>query len=150
MNHRVSVGFFTRFWIGGGLVLGMKENEISYQVRAAIFQVYNSLGPGLLESVYVEALGHELQQMVLQVDFQVPMKVSYKSIVLDCGFRADLLVENKVLIEVKSVEALLPVHHSQLITYLKASDKRLGLLVNFFTNDLKSSIFRKINGQLEP
>lgn len=150
MNHRVSVGFYTRFWIGSGLVLGMKENEISYQVRAAIFQIYNSLGPGLLESVYVEALGHELQQMGLQVDFQVPMKVSYKSIVLDCGFRADLLVENKVLIEVKSVETLLPVHHSQLITYLKASDKRLGLLVNFFTNDLKSSIFRKVNGQLEP
>lgn len=133
----------------GGLVLDMKENEISYQIRSAIFKVYNTLGPGLLESVYVEALGHELQTKGLHVDFQVPMKVTYEGISLDCGFRADLLVENLVVVEVKSVEGLLPVHHSQLITYLKASGKRLGLLVNFFTNDLKSSIFRKINGQLD-
>lgn len=146
MNHRVSVGFFTRFWIGGGLVLGMKENEISYQVRAAIFQVYNILGPGLLESVYVEALAYELAQSGLDVEMQVPLKVSYKNLEMSCGFRADLLVNKKVIVEVKSVESLMPVHHNQLITYLKASNLRLGLLVNFNTVDLQASIIRKVNG----
>lgn len=146
MNHRVSVGFYTRFWIGSGLVLGMKENEISYQVRAAIFQVYNILGPGLLESVYVEALAYELAQSGLDVEMQVPLKVSYKNLEMSCGFRADLLVNKKVIVEVKSVESLMPVHHNQLITYLKASNLRLGLLVNFNTVDLQASIIRKVNG----
>jgi GxxExxY protein len=124
----------------------MKENEISYQVRAAIFQVYNILGPGLLESVYVEALAYELAQSGLDVEMQVPLKVSYKNLEMSCGFRADLLVNKKVIVEVKSVESLMPVHHNQLITYLKASNLRLGLLVNFNTVDLQASIIRKVNG----
>lgn len=124
----------------------MNENDISYKTRAAIFQVYNPLGPGLLESVYVEALGFELQQAGLKVQYQVPMKVAYKELQMNCGFRADLLVEDLVIIEVKSIETILPVHHNQVLTYLKASGKKLALLVNFHTKDIASWIFRKVNG----
>lgn len=124
----------------------MKENEISYQIRSAIFRVYNTLGPGLLESVYVEALEFELKEFGLKVETQVPMKVAYKELQMECGFRADLLVEDLVIVEVKSIENLLPVHHNQVLTYLKASSKRLALLVNFNTNDIKASIVRKVNG----
>ena len=124
----------------------MNENDISYRVRAAIFQVYNTLGPGLLESVYVEALVFELQQAGLKVQQQVPMKVAYKHLEMNCGFRADILVENLVIIEVKSIEAILPVHHNQVLTYLKASGKKLAILVNFHTTNIAASIIRKVNG----
>ena len=128
----------------------MKENDITYLVRKAIFKVYNTLGPGLLETVYQEAMLLELRKLGLSVDSQVPVKVIYEELVLNCGFRADIVVEQKVIIEIKSIEALAPVHHAQLLTYLKASGKKLGLLVNFNTDKIGKSIFRKINGKLDP
>lgn len=124
----------------------MTENEISYQIRKAIFNVYNSLGPGLLESVYVCVLEYELSQAGLEIKTQVALPIIYKNIQLDGGYRLDLLVDDKVIIEVKSVENLAEVHHKQLITYLKLSGKKLGLLVNFNSAEIDKSIFRKVNG----
>ena len=123
----------------------MTENEISYNIRGAIFKVYNSLGPGLLESVYVAALMYELKKDGLNVDSEVPLPVVYEGIKLKIGFRIDILVENLVIIEVKSVENLAEVHHKQVITYLKLSGKKLAILVNFNSNDIAESIFRKVN-----
>ncbi len=97
----------------------MTENDISYKIRGAIFNVYNTLGPGLFESVYSAALIHELQEVGLEVKKEVPIPVYYKDTKLDMGFRLDLLVEDKVIIEIKSVENLAEVHHKQVITYLK-------------------------------
>lgn len=123
----------------------MDENEISYTVRGAIFKVYNSLGPGLLESVYEAALKYELTKTGLSVDAQVPIPVVYDDIKLDLGFRLDLFVNNKVIIEIKSVETLAPVHHKQLLTYLKITDTKLGLLVNFNTDNIVTGIVRIAN-----
>jgi GxxExxY protein len=124
----------------------MTENEISYQVRGAIFKLYNVLGPGLLESVYETTLAHELKKSGLRVKTQVAVPVVYEEIKLDAGFRMDLLVDDRVVVEIKSVENLADVHHKQLITYLKLSGKRLGLLVNFNCTEIDKSIFRKVNG----
>ena len=124
----------------------MTENEISYKIRGAIFKVYNALGPGLLESAYEAILSYELTQMELNIKTQVSLPLIYNDIKLDVGYRLDILVEDKVIIEIKSVENLIEVHHKQLITYLKLSGKKLGLLVNFNTNDIEHSIFRKVNG----
>ena len=124
----------------------MTENEISYVIRGAIFEVYNQLGPGLLESVYSSALYLELKENGLRVKRELPLPVYYKGIKLDVGFRLDLLVENKVIIELKSVELLHNIHHKQLLTYLKISNKKLGILVNFNEDNITSGIFRKVNG----
>jgi GxxExxY protein len=124
----------------------MTENEISFKTRGAIFKVYNALGPGLLESAYEAVLSYELSQMCLNVKTQVPLPLIYNDIKLDVGYRLDLLVEDKVIIELKSVENITEVHHKQLITYLKLSGKKLGLLINFNCNDIEHSIFRKVNG----
>ena len=124
----------------------MTENEISYKIRGAIFKVYNALGPGLLESAYEAVLSYELAQMGLNIKNQISLPLIYNDIKLDVGYRLDILVEDKVIIEVKSVENLIEVHHKQLITYLKLSGNKLGLLVNFNTNDIEHSIFRKVNG----
>lgn len=124
----------------------MHENEISFLVRKAIFKVYNNLGPGLFESVYIATLIFELQNLGLSVAKEVPLPVVYETIKMDAGFRIDLLVENKVVIEVKSIECLAEVHHKQLLTYLKLSGKKLGILVNFNTTNISQSIFRKVNG----
>jgi GxxExxY protein len=124
----------------------MKENEISYKIRAAIFKVYNSFGPGLLESVYVNALLIELKNSGLLVQKEVPIPVFYQDENLNIGFRIDLLVNNKVIIEVKSVEGLADVHHKQILTYLKLTTIKLGILVNFNVNEINSGIFRKVNG----
>jgi GxxExxY protein len=124
----------------------MTENEISYKIRGAIFKVYNALGPGLLESAYEAVLSYELNQMGLNIKTQVPLPLIYNEVKLDVGYRLDILVEDKVIIEIKSVENLIEVHHKQLITYLKLSGKKLGLLVNFSTTDIEHSIFRKVNG----
>lgn len=124
----------------------MIENEVSYKIRGCIFNVYNNLGPGLLESAYEAALKYELEKANLQVRTQVALPMIYESIKVDVGYRLDLLVENKVIIELKSVEFLLDVHHKQLITYLKLSGLKLGLLVNFNSDDISKSIFRKVNG----
>lgn len=123
----------------------MKENDISYDIRGAIFKVYNQLGPGLLESVYEAALKYELTRMGHKVVSQVGIPVTYEDQKMDIGFRLDLLVGKKVIIEIKSVETLLPVHHKQLLTYLKLSGKKLGLLVNFNTDEIEKNIIRIVN-----
>lgn len=123
----------------------MTENEISYEIRGAIFDVYNNIGPGLLESAYEAALGFELGRRGLFYAKQVALAMQYESIQLDVCYRLDFLVEDKVIIEIKSVETLLNVHHKQLITYLKLSGLKLGILVNFNTDEIAKSIFRKVN-----
>ena len=124
----------------------MTENDLSYKIRGAIFNVYNGLGPGLLESVYMAALEWELINQGLQIRREVPVPVYYKEVKLDIGFRLDLLVENKVIIEVKSVENLAQVHHKQILTYLKITELKLGILVNFNVENINDGIFRKVNG----
>ena len=124
----------------------MTENEISYLIRGAIFKVYNTLGPGLLESAYEVALAYELVKTGRTVKTQVAVPLIYEEVKLDAGFRMDLLVEDTVVVEIKSVENLAEVHHKQLITYLKLSGKKLGLLVNFNTSEIEKSIYRKVNG----
>lgn len=123
----------------------MTENEISFKIRGAIFKVYNKLGPGLLESVYEHVLTHELIKQGLDAQRQVGIPVYFDGEKLDIGFRADIVVNDKVIIELKSVETIQDVHHKQVITYLKLSKKKLALLVNFNTDDLTTSIFRKVN-----
>mgnify|MGYP002863360236 FL=1 len=124
----------------------MTENDISYIIRGCIFRVYNNLGPGLLESAYEAALTYELERESILVQVQTPLPMIYELKVIGIGYRIDLLVENKVLIELKSVENLMEVHHKQVITYLKLSGLKLGLLVNFNSADISKSIFRKVNG----
>jgi GxxExxY protein len=123
----------------------MDENEISFQIRKAIYEVYNETGPGLLESVYEFALKYELECAGLNVKSQVVLPVHYKGSTLSTNYRIDLLVEDKVLVELKSVEELNSVHHKQVITYLKLSKLKLGILVNFNTDYLNSNIIRKVN-----
>ncbi len=120
------------------------ENDISYLIRGAIFKVYNELGPGLLESVYEAVLLFELRKQGLDVKSQVPLPVYYEGNKLEIGFRLDLLVNEKVIIEIKSVENIADVHHKQVLTYLKLSNLKLGILVNF--NNITKGVFRKVNG----
>jgi len=124
----------------------MIENDISYIIRGCIFKIYNSLGAGLLESAYEAALKYEIEKAGLEVRTQVALPMIYESVRVDIGYRLDLLVENKVIVELKSVENLLDVHHKHIITYLKLSGLKLGLLVNFNSDDISKSIFRKVNG----
>ncbi len=123
----------------------MSENEISHRIIGCAIELHKALGPGLLESVYETALAFDLREVGLHVRTQVPMPLIYKEIKQDIGYRLDILVENKVIIEVKSVENLAPVHFSQTLTYLKLADKRLGLLINFNTKVLKEGIHRLVN-----
>ncbi|SHM82179.1 GxxExxY protein [Flavobacterium chilense] len=123
----------------------MTENEISYLVRGAIFKVYNNLGPGLFESVYESALFYELTKIDLHVQKQVEVIISYEEITLEPAFRIDLLVEAKVIIELKSVEELGAIHYKQFATYLRLTNKKLGLLVNFNTLNILNDIKRIAN-----
>lgn len=123
----------------------MTENEISYEIRGAIFRVYNRLGPGLFESVYESALYHELIKMNLKVERQFEITIPYDEIILDVAFKIDLLVEDKVIIELKSVEDLTPIHYKQITNYLKLTNKKLGLLVNFNTLSILDDIKRIAN-----
>ncbi len=123
----------------------MTDNEISYQIRGAIFEVYNTLGPGLLESVYEEALVYELNQRNLKVERQLEVPIHYKDASLSTPLRLDVIVEDSVIIELKSVKALEDIHFKQLLTYLRLLDKHLGILVNFNTDDISSSIRRVVN-----
>ncbi|WP_310992747.1 GxxExxY protein [Aequorivita marina] len=123
----------------------MTENQISYKIRGAIFNVYNAFGPGLLESVYASALVIELRNEGLDVKAEVPVPVYFKEEKLNVGFRLDLLVENKVIIEVKSVKNLAEVHHKQVLTYLKLTKLKLAILVNFNVTEITEGIFRKVN-----
>lgn len=124
----------------------MHENDISYKIRGAVYKVYNSLGPGLFESVYKAVLAYELRKEDLDVKTEVPVPLFYDEVKMDVGFRMDILVENKVIIEVKSIENLAAVHHKQVLTYLKLADLKLGLLINFNVAEINNGIFRKING----
>jgi len=123
----------------------MDENDISYKIRGSIYKVYKTFGPGLLESVYVMALASDLKNEGLNVKIEVPIPVYFNEEKLGVGFRMDLLIENKVLIEVKSVENLAEVHHKQVITYLRLSELKLGILVNFNVDDINEGIYRKVN-----
>jgi GxxExxY protein len=121
------------------------ENEIARQVVDAAYRVHTSLGPGLLESVYEVCLAHELGLRGLQVLRQQPIAIVYETIRFDEGFRADLIVEGKVIVELKSVECVAPVHKKQLLTYLRLADKHLGLLINFGEELIKDGISRVVN-----
>lgn len=127
----------------------MKENEISFYIRKSIFSVYNELGPGLLEKVYERTLAYELKNNGLRVQTQVSMNIKFKDVFIDSSFIADIIVEDKVIIEVKAVTEISNIHHQQLLTYLKLTNLKLGILVNFNTDYIDKSIFRKINGKLD-
>ena len=124
----------------------MTENEIATVILDAAFKIHRTLGPGLLESVYQATLDFELQKRGLRVAQQVGLPVYYDDIKLELGFRVDLIVADKVIIEIKSVEALAPVHRKQLLTYLRLMNLRLGLLLNFNVELMKSGIQRVVNG----
>ncbi|WP_346857386.1 GxxExxY protein [uncultured Draconibacterium sp.] len=121
------------------------ENQISYDVRGAIFKVYNNLGPGLFESVYETALSYEIEKLGYSIKRQVVLPFVYEEIYFEQGFRIDILVEDKVIIELKSVESLANVHYKQVLTYLKLSNKKLGILVNFNSEQISDSIKRVVN-----
>lgn len=122
----------------------MNENEISKIVLDCAFKVHTYLGPGLLEHVYKECLAYEIFQTGLDLVKEKPMPLVYKEIKLDCGYRIDLLVENKVVVELKTVECFNDVHIAQILTYMRLSGCKLGLLLNFYTKSLKNGIKRLI------
>jgi GxxExxY protein len=124
----------------------MTENAIAKEIVDAAFRIHTTLGPGLLESVYQTVLAYELGRRSLRAVSQQTIPVVYDGIRIDTGFRADLVVEDKVIVEIKSVEVLLPVHKKQLLTYLRLADKRLGLLINFQVALIKDGITRIVNG----
>ncbi len=123
----------------------MSENELSRIIVNCCFNIHIDLGPGLLESVYEEALAHELVNQNLVIKKQQALPAVYKQVKLDLGFRTDLIVEDKVIIEIKSVEAIAPVHQKQLLTYLKLTGMKLGLLINFNEALIKDGIHRIVN-----
>jgi len=122
----------------------MNIEEVFKKVLDCSFQVHTALGPGLLESSYEECLFYELKQSGLYVEKQKPLPLIYKEVKLDIGYRIDLLVENKVIVEIKSVESLADIHMAQILTYLKLSNCKLGLLINFNVKHLKDGIKRVI------
>ncbi|MDD3789616.1 MAG: GxxExxY protein [Petrimonas sp.] len=122
----------------------MDYNAITEKIIGAAINVHKTLGPGMLESAYRRCLAYELEQMGLEVQCEVAVPVVYKEIKLDCGYRIDLLVENQVIVELKSVDAFHPVFEAQVLTYMRFANKRLGLLINFKTNMLKNGIKRYI------
>jgi GxxExxY protein len=127
----------------------MDENEIAKQIVDAAFKIHQKLGPGLLESVYETILGFELERKGLQVQRQLPVALEYESLVFESAFRIDLLVNEKVIIEVKALEELAPVHSRQLLTYLRLRQLKLGLLINFGSAIFKQGIVRMVNGLSE-
>ena len=124
----------------------MTENEIAKVIVDAAFHVHKELGPGLLESVYEVVLAHALKRRGLKVERQVPVAIVFDGIKFDEGFRADLILEDKVIVELKSVEKVMPVHKKQLLTYLRLADKKLGLLINFGSELMRDGISRVVNG----
>jgi len=123
----------------------MTENEITEKIIGAAIRVHKELGPGLLESAYRECLYYELKQMGLNVEKEKPLPLIYHEVKLEIGYRVDLLVERKVVVELKAVEALNDVHLAQVLTYLKLNNNRIGLLINFNVSVLKNGIRRLIN-----
>ena len=126
----------------------MSENEISHKALGLCMEVHSALGPGLLESAYKECLFYKLTKAGLRVEKEKPMPLVFEEVKLECGYRIDLLLENKLVLEIKSVEALNDVHLSQTLTYLKLGNYKLGLLINFNVSQLKYGIKRVINGIL--
>ena len=124
----------------------MHENEIRGIVVDTAIDIHRKLGPGLLESVYENVLAYELRKRGLRVRKQVAIPVVWEEVRLELGFRADLIVEEKVVLEIKSIEAVAPVHKKILLTYLRLTDKRLGLLLNFSEELMKHGVFRVANG----
>jgi GxxExxY protein len=127
----------------------MTENELATIAVDIAFKIHTALGPGLLESVYESAFAYELDKRDISYTRQEEIPAIYKDIRLDVGFRADIIIENKLLIELKSIEAIDKVHHKTVLTYLRLADLKLGLLINFGTNLIKDGVYRKINGQLD-
>ncbi len=123
----------------------MTENEISEKIIGCAIEVHKSLGPGLLESAYLDCLAYELEMIGLFVERQKPLPLIYKEVKLDAGYRIDLFIERKVIIELKAVEAINDIHIAQVLTYLKLSDCRLGLLINFNVLKLVHGVKRLVN-----
>ena len=132
--------------INSGVAIERKENDITGKIIGAAIEVHKHLGPGLLESAYEECLCCELDLRGIDFKRQVPLPLNYKGLKLDCGYRLDLLVEDKVIVELKTVEAIAPIHEAQMLTYLKLRDMRLGLIINFNVRLLVEGIKRIVNG----
>lgn len=128
----------------------MELNEITSQIIAAAMKVHSAIGPGLLESVYATCLRHELQRSGLRVQSQINVPVLYEGMPLESGYRMDLLVEDKVIVELKCVEKVLPIHKAQLLTYLRLANKPLGLLLNFNVVHMRDGISRILNNRYRP
>ncbi|HNN07007.1 MAG TPA: GxxExxY protein [Leptospiraceae bacterium] len=124
----------------------MDEKELTDSVIGCCIEIHRTLGPGLLESVYEEVLSFELKEKGISFTRQQIVPVEYRGRVLEAGFRADIIVNDKIILEIKSVEKILPLHSKQLLTYLKLTQKRIGLLINFNVNLLKDGIKRIVNG----
>ena len=131
---------------GTDKIVRMTEDEITYQIRGAIFDTYNALGPGLLESVYEEVLIYYLSKRGLYVERQVEVPIEVDDFILTNTLRLDLLVENTIIVELKSVSEMRDIFHKQILTYLKLSKLHRGILVNFNTTDIQKSIWSKVNG----
>jgi len=127
----------------------MRENdrldEISHRIIGAAIEVHRHLGPGLLESAYQSCLAFELKQLGVKLEEQKPLPVVYKQVRLDCGYRLDLVVEDEIIVEIKAIEKLLPIHEAQLLSYLRLAKKRVGLLMNFHVPVLKNGLKRIVN-----
>jgi len=130
--------------------MGEREeiDSITQTIIGAAIQVHKTLGPGLLESAYEACLVYELGELGYKVDKQKPLPLIYKSVVLDCAHRLDLLVEDKVVVEIKAVDQVMPIHQAQVLSYLKMSGYKVGLLINFNVKLLKTGIQRIVNGTL--
>jgi GxxExxY protein len=122
------------------------DNELTGEIIKSVLKVHSALGPGLLESAYQECLYYEIRKSGLLVEKEKALPLVYEDIKLDCGYRIDLIVENKIIVEVKSVDALADIHLAQVLTYLKLSGNRFGLLINFNMVRLKDGIKRVVNG----
>ena len=122
----------------------MLYEELTGEILGAAIEVHRVLGPGLLESAYEQCLAHELEMRDISFERQVPIKIQYKGIEIDQGYRADLIVDKKIVVELKSVDAFAPVHEAQILTYLKLANKKVGLLINFNVTVLKEGIKRYV------
>ena len=127
----------------------MKENDISYKVRGIAFKIHKEIGPGLFESVYEEIMYYELKKAGFNVERQKVVPIYWDGKKMERGFRADLIVENKVIVEIKSVENIPKVYYKQIATYVKLTGLKLGLMINFFEDDINHGIKRYINGILD-
>ena len=127
--------------------MGEKDrlDSITRRIIGAAIEVHRHLGPGLLESAYETCLAYELRQIGLRVEQQKPLPITYKEVKLDCGYRMDLIVEDSIVVEIKAIERLAPIHDAQLLSYLRVADKRVGLIINFHVRVLKNGLKRIVN-----